>query len=393
MNSGIYFDNSATTRPSDGCVRAICGMLSECYANPSSLHTAGNEAHKKVEAAREEILATLGTDSSKHRLIFTGGGSEANNLALLGVARSKNWHFKPKMLVGDGEHPSVEKCAAQLEREGFEVVRIPTVGGEIDMDALRAHADGRVVLCSFMAVNNETGARYDVQSAFRAIRAAAPDAVCHTDCVQAYLKIMINANTLGADLISISAHKIHGPKGIGALVVRPEIFKRRILTPVIFGGGQEYGLRAGTENSAYAVGFAEAAKESRAAMRELDRRAGEIYVYIRGCIENDPQLAGFSLNAPKSAVPYIISITTPNIKSETMLHFLSGEGIYVSSGSACSSHSRETSPALRAFGLDPDAADRTVRVSLSRYNTLGEAERFIDALKKGARTLVGYKKK
>lgn len=393
MSKMIYFDNSATTRPSDGCVRAVSEALLADFANPSSLHGAGHEVHKKVERAREDILATLGTDTKKHRLIFTSGGSEANNLALLGVGRSKNWHFKPKMLVGDGEHPSVERCAERLEREGFEVVHISTRGGEIDMDEVRAHADSRTVLASFMAVNNETGARYDVTGAFRIIKEANPDCVCHCDCVQAYLKIMINASALGADLISVSAHKIHGPKGIGALIVHPGVLTRRLLEPVIYGGGQEGSLRAGTENTAYILGFAEAARESRAAMRELNARASEILAYIEDKTARDPRLDGFVLNRPRNAVPYIISITTPNTKSETMLHFLSGEGICVSSGSACSSHSRATSPALRAYGLEPDAADRTIRVSLSRENTLEEAERFVDALARGAQTLVGIRRK
>ena len=393
MKKEIYFDNSATTRPSDRCIEAIQIALRDSFANPSSLHAAGYEVHKKVEEARERILQSLGTSSQKHKLIFVGGGSEANNLAILGVARSKTWRFKPKMLVGDGEHPSVTKCAEQLEREGFEIVTVPTRGGEIDMEFLRAHADSRVVLCSFMAVNNETGARYDVTSAFRAVKTAAPDAVCHTDCVQAYLKIMINANSIGADLISISGHKVHAPKGIGALVVHPDILKRKLLCPVIFGGGQEMSLRAGTENSAYIMGFAEAADESRASMRDFNKTATEIYGYISDRIENTPELSGYRINRPKNAVPYIISITNPNIKSETMLHYLSSEGVYVSSGSACSSHSNTTSPALRAFGMDPSDADRTIRVSLSRYNTVEEAEAFITALIKGAATLVGVKRK
>jgi len=387
----IYFDNSATTRPSERCVEAVSRALYEEYANPSSLHTKGYRARRAVEDARGRILATLGTDAQKHRLIFCASGSEANNMALLGVARSKNWHFKPKALIGAGEHPSVIKCAEQLEKEGFEVVYISTKGGAIDMEALRAAADSRVVLCSFMMVNNETGALYDVKRAFSAVKAAAPDAVCHCDCVQAYLKVMINANALGADLISISAHKIHGPKGIGALIVHPSILKRRLLVPVILGGGQEGELRAGTENSAYIIGFAEAAEESSRMMAAFSERTGKIYEYICNAIGSDAELAGFSVNRPENHVSYIISITTPNIKSETMLHFLSSEGIYVSSGSACSSHSKTTSKALSSFGLDADSADRTVRVSLCRDNTLEQAQAFIEALKKGARTLVGYK--
>ena len=392
MTREIYFDNSATTRPSERCIKAIGECLSHNFANASSLHSIGNDSHKLLEGARESILRTLGTDSYKHRLIFTSGGSEANNLALLGVARSKKWHFTPKLLVGDGEHPSVEECVRTLEAEGFEVVHIPTRQGVLDLDAIREHADSRTVLASFMSVNNETGARYNVAEAFRIIKSINPDCVWHTDCVQAYLKIMINASTLGADLISVSAHKIHGPKGIGALVINPDIIKRKLLVPVIYGGGQEYSLRAGTENLAYIVGFAEAAVESREAMRELNATAVRIYEYIKERIECDEALSGFSINRPRDAVPYIISITTPNVKSETMLHYLSGEGIYVSSGSACSSHSKATSPALRAFGLDDDAADRTVRVSLSRENTIEQAERFIKVLGQGAERLVGIKR-
>ncbi len=388
----IYFDNSATTALSERCAVKVCEVLNRTYANPSSLHTKGYHARKVVEDARKSILATLGTDTQRHRLIFCGSGSEANNLAILGVLRSKKWHFTPKVLVGMGEHPSVGKCAEQLEREGVEVVYIPTINGQLDMNAVREHADKRVVLCSFMTVNNETGALYDTKSAFAAVKSAAPDAVCHTDCVQAYMKVMINANSCGADLISISAHKIHGPKGIGALVVSPDIIKRKLLSPVIYGGGQEMSLRAGTENTAYIAGFAEAATEARTSMSSFSASAAEIYSYISDRIENDPSLLGFAVNRPERHVPYIISITTPNIKSETMLHFLSGEGIYVSSGSACSSHSKDPSPALSAFGLSSDLSDRTIRVSLCRYNTLDEAKVFVEALKKGAQTLVGYKK-
>ena len=388
----IYFDNSATTPLSPSCAERVCETLKNTYANPSSLHTKGYEARLIVEDARKRILSTLGTDIQRHKLVFCGSGSEANNLAILGVVRSKKWHFTPKILVGEGEHPSVTKCAEQLSREGVEVVYIPTAAGALDIQRIEAEADKRVVLCSFMTVNNETGALYDVKRAFSLVKAKSPDAVCHTDCVQAYMKVMINAGNSGADLISISAHKIHGPKGVGALIISPEIIKRRLLAPVIYGGGQEAGLRAGTENTAYIAGFAEAAAEARAEMADFSRSAEEIYSYISNSIENDEALSGFSINRPARHVPYIISITTPNIKSETMLHFLSGEGIYVSSGSACSSHSKEPSPALSAFGLSPDAADRTIRVSLSRYNTQDEAKAFVETLKKGAATLVGYKK-
>ena len=389
---GIYFDNSATTRPSEKCILKITEALGDFYANPSSMHGAGAEIHRRIESAREKILATFSTDKQRHRLIFTSGGSEANTLAILGCARSKNWRSRPKALIGSGEHPSVRKCAAELEKMGFEVVYIPTDGGALDMDGIMREADERVVLCSFMMVNNETGALYDVKTAFSIVKRASPDAVCHTDCVQAYLKVPINANTLGADLISVSAHKIHGPKGIGALLVNQNIFKRRLLSPVIFGGGQEYEMRAGTENTAYIEGFSVAAEESRANMRELSCNAAYILSYIKEQISSRGQLCGFSVNEPKSRVPYIISITTPNIKSETMLHYLSAEGIYVSSGSACSSHSKNTSEALLSFGLTADAADRTIRVSLSKDNTLDEAKIFIDALCRGAQSLVAYKK-
>ncbi len=388
----IYFDNSATTCISERCASRICETLMETYANPSSLHTKGYEAHTVIETARKKILSTLTSDTQKYKLIFCGSGSEANNLAILGVVRSKKWHFTPKILIGAGEHASVLRCAEQLKNEGTEVVYIKTEGGRLSIEQIEAEADSRVVLCSFMAVNNETGALYDIKKAFAAVKKKSPDAVCHADCVQAYMKMPIGISGLGADLISISAHKIHGPKGIGALALSSEILKRRLLIPVIYGGGQEMSLRAGTENTAYIAGFAEAADEARECMADFTLRSEEIYNYISGQIEGGGELSGFKINRAEKHVPYIISITSPNIKSETMLHFLSGEGIYVSSGSACSSHSKETSAALSAFGLTSDEADRTIRVSLSRYNTVEQAKIFTEALANGARNLVGYKR-
>ncbi len=383
--SEIYFDNSATTRPYEECARIVYDALLSDFANPSSLHRAGNDVRKKIEAAREEILKTLSADAQRYKLVFTGGGSEANNLAILGTLRSKKWHSKPKILAGAGEHPSVTNALLCAEAEGAEVVFISTAGGEIDMEMLAREADERVVFCTFMTVNNETGALYNVKEAFSAVRRRAPECVCHTDAVQAYLKTNLSVAALGADMISISAHKVHGPKGIGALIVNSDVLKRRLLSPVVYGGGQETGLRAGTENSPYILGFAASAKKAREEMPKLKSTALDLYEYIKKAVG---ELDGFSINEPKTRVNHIISITMPDIKSETMLHHLSAYGISVSSGSACSSHSQDTSPALAAFGLEREDADCTIRVSLCAQNTREEAERFIAALSEGASRLV-----
>ena len=383
----IYFDNSATTE--------LCSMAKEkmeqaieCYGNPSSLHTAGLEAEKLVREARMVVCRSLGIRNPKDgELIFTSGGSEADNLAIFGTVFAKSRRTSNKILTTAGEHSAVENALRRLEEQGFEVVRISTEGGVLDAEQIKAEAKG-VLLATFMMVNNETGAIYDISSAFKTIKSASPEAVCHTDAVQGYMKRKFSVATLGADLVTVSAHKIHGPKGIGALWISPAILKAKKIVPWLLGGGQEFGIRSGTENTIGIAGFGGAATQC---FETLDRDI-ESMMSLRDYIA-DRLPDEVEINLPQGErAPHILSLRLPSIKSETMLHFLSSKGICVSSGSACSSHSRAVSSALSAFGLDNNGADSTIRVSLNARNTQQEADAFLAALSEGVSNLVRIRK-
>lgn len=379
----IYFDNAATTKPSSAAVKAITEALTESWGNPSSRHGMGRAARKGLEASKSTILKTLGAIRAPlSSLIFTGSGTEATNLAILGVCRSKT--RRGRILVGDGEHSSVSEAVLEAEKEGFEIVRIPTVGGVLDLDAVAAAVNENTVLATFMLVNNETGARYDVEKAFATVKRLRPSVICHCDAVQAYMKVPFTVKSLGADMITLSAHKIGGPKGIGALYVDQALFKRREVSPVIFGGGQESGYRSGTENVPAAAGFAAAAEESFACRADSTVKMSELREYI---IDKLNSIDGVRCNLPKCPAPHIISVTLPKIKSETMLHYLWERGIAVSSGSACSSHSRSLSAALTAFGIPSEEADTTIRISLCADNSTDEADALASALRDGVSKL------
>ena len=383
----IYLDNSATT-PLDERVMEKMSEAMRIYGNPSSLHSAGLAAEKIVSHSRAEIFASLGVrGAKKENLIFTASGTEANNLALFGVAYAKSRRAKTKIITTDSEHPSISEPLKRLEADGFTVVRIPTVGGALDLGALEAALDKNVLMASFMLVNNETGALYDLKRAFAMIKRACPDAVTHVDAVQGFLKVKFTPAMLGADLVSISSHKIHGPKGVGALYIHPDIIRAKKIVPVTLGGGQESGFRSGTENTVGIAGFGEAARLGR---EDFDRNTAHIASLRESLIEKLSALE-VRLNIPAVCAPHVVSVTLPNIKSETMLHFLSSKGIYVSSGSACSSHSAGASPTLLSYGLSSSDADCTIRVSLSRMNTPDDMETLANALCEGISTLVRIK--
>lgn len=385
----IYFDNSATTELCEESKQSISRML-DIYGNPSSRHSMGIESKKHVDHARENIALSLGLKKSDaQRVIFTSSGTEANNLAILGSIYSKDKRRGNKIITTDSEHPSVENVMQRLERDGFEVVRISTRGGVFDLEAFEKQMDSGVLLVSVMMVNNETGALYDVQKIFSLAKKINPDAVTHCDAVQGYLKVPFNPQRLGADLVSVSAHKIHGPKGVGALYVSPEIIKTKKIVPYIIGGGQEGGLRSGTENILGIAGFSAAAKVGYDQLFENREKI----VGLRKLAEEEIVRAGAQINTPKGErAPHIISVRLPSIKSETMLNFLSAKGICVSAGSACSSHSQHISSALVGFGLTKEQADSTIRVSLSEYNTEDEVKALGRALEDGISMLVRFKR-
>lgn len=392
----IYFDNSATTSVCPASAERMKEVIDKCWANPSSMHGLGVSAQGLVTQARNEILSSLGVKGlstiGDTRLIFTASGTEADNLAILGVCYSKKFTPGKKIIISDSEHPAVLEPAAKLEREGYTVARIPTRDGVLDYDRLAKEVDKNTAFVSIMLVNNETGAVNDIKRASRIVKSINSDTVVHTDAVQGFMKLKFSPASLGADLITLSAHKIHGPKGVGALYVDPAIFKARKLVPIIYGGGQEKGWRSGTENTIGIAGFGAAVSAQAASLEENIRKMKTVRDYICDRISNDPALANISLNLPKGErAPHIVSLRLPDIKSETMLHYLSGKGIYVSSGSACSSNSGHISGTLLSFGLSEREADSTLRISLCADNTTEEADILFNALIMGTKALVTMK--
>lgn len=386
MKNEIYLDNSATTPLCEEARQAMREAM-EIYGNPSSLHSAGQAAEKLLCEARARVLLGLGlrprqTDGT---LVFTSCGTEASSLAILGVARAKARRTANRILTTDSEHPSVGRVMDLLEKEGFDVVRLPTRGGVIDRDALAAALDAPILLASFMLVNNETGAIYSVGEHFRFIKQKYPDAVTHCDAVQAFMKLPFTPATLCADLITVSAHKIHAPKGVGALYISSALIKAKKIVPFLLGGGQENGWRSGTENIIGICAFGAAVE----AMRQNKSERQAHVECLRAYAEQKLSALELRINRPKEgALPYVLNVTLPNIKSETMLHALSADGIFVSSGSACSAHSSAPSESLLAFGLTPREADCSLRISFSCYSTEADVDALCESLQKNLDRLV-----
>lgn len=386
----IYLDNSATTKICQEALAKYNEVSENVYGNPSSLHAMGLMAEKELDAARSSLLLSLGDKTSS--VVFTASGSEANNLAIIGRALSKERYKNgARIITTEGEHASVSTPADKLEAMGFEVVKIPTRGGTLDLDALRAAMTKNVILVTLMHVNNETGAIYDISSAAKIMRANSPEAILHVDATQSYLKIPFTKKSLGADLITVSSHKIEGPKGVGALVIDREVIRSRGLSPLILGGGQEMGLRSGTENVPAVAGFGEAIRIGYSALAERKRICEDLKAYLEERLLAD-EFSSISVTRPPLSAPHIINITLPGIKSETMLHFLSAAGIYVSSGSACSSNSSHLSSALIAYGRSAAEADSSIRISFSHSNTRGDVDALCEALLEGLSRLARIKR-
>ncbi len=385
----IYLDNSATTPL---CTEAIDAMTEAMavYGNPSSLHSVGLAAERLLDRAREAIGSALGVRVMKPgQLIFTSCGTEATNLAIRGCVYAKTRRGANKIITTDSEHPATENTLHALESDGFHVVRIATRGGVLDMAQVERELDAETLMVTMMLVNNETGARYDLERVFALAKQKNPQVVTHCDAIQGFMKCKFTPASLGADLISISAHKVHGPKGVGALYVSADVLKQRRLTPILHGGGQEFGFRSGTENVIGITGFGAAVKAVLPTLGESIAKMAALREYTVLKLS----ALDVRLNIPLgAAAPHIINFTLPNIKSETMLHYLSGEGVFVSSGSACSSHSREPSRALTAFGLSAQDADCSIRVSLSAENTEADIDTFIERLRNGLCVLVRTKR-
>lgn len=375
----VYFDNSATTRLSDAAKRRMTDAF-EIYGNPSSVHSAGDRAAKLLFACRADISRSLGVSGGQ--LIFTAGGSEANNLALKGVAYAKKRYRGGKIIISSAEHPSVLNTAAFLESEGFKVARIAAPGGVFDFDAFDKELTDDVFLVSVMLVNNELGYINDLNRIFDTAKRKT-EAVVHTDAVQGFSIV----KDIKADLISVSGHKIGAPKGVGALYIKDELIKSRGIIPLIHGGGQESNLRAGTENVIGIAGFAGAALYLRENEGIIKHKIEEIRRFIKNELRQIPDIA---LHTPiGAAVPSIINLSVGSIRAETLTNYLSSSGIMISAGSACSSKSRELSPALLSFGLSEAEARTAVRISIGEENTIEEAKILVSALKTAFETLRG----
>ncbi len=370
-----YLDNSATTRPSDACVRAVNKMLSDCWGNPSSLHNLGIDAMKEVILARQSIAESLGV--SREEIIFTSGGTEANNLALFGAVKARKRNGN-KIVTTAIEHESVLQSAQELEKQGFEVVYLkPDENGFISEQQLYDAVDSNTILVSMMYINNEIGSIMPVDKIARAVKRADSPALIHIDCVQAYGKISINAKKLGADLITVSAHKIHGPKGVGALYVNKGANLTNQNFARTFGGEQEKKLRPGTEASPLIAGFGAAVTEIDASKAQRDKIKA-LNTYAKARLS---EIDGIIFNSSENASAYILNFYVPTfMRSQTILQELSANyNVFVSNGSACAKGKK--SHVLTAMGLSDEVLDKSIRVSFSRYSSENDVDMLVDALK------------
>ena len=379
----IYLDNSATTKIRPEALRKYNEISENIYGNPSSLHEMGFLAEKELERAREIIRATVA--DARAEVVFTSSGTEANNLAIIGRALSKERYknTKRKIITTLGEHSSVSVPIAYLEDLGFKCVSIGTAGGKIDTEALMKELTEDVILVSVMMVNNETGALYNVGEVARLVHTRCPEAAVHVDATQSYMKVAFTKRSIGADMITVSSHKIEGPKGVGALIIDEKLIKTKGIKALTLGGGQENDLRSGTENVPGVCAFAEAARLAQAELSASIEYTCALRKYLTEKILSDERLSGISITNPASHAPHILNITLPAIKSETMLHYLSSLSIYVSSGSACSSNSTHVSSALTAYGRTEKEADSSIRISLSKRNTKEELDALVEGLASG----------
>lgn len=369
-----YLDNSATTAVSQCAAQKALEIMTKNYGNPSSLHLKGLCAEQELVTARKTIAKSLG--ASNEEIFFTSGGTEANNTALFGTAQAKKRRGN-KIIVSSIEHSSVIEAAKKLETDGFEVVYIePDRDGIIRTEDVLSAVDDSTIMVSVMTVNNETGAIMPVADIFSAVKAKNNDIICHTDAVQAFGKISLNVRRLNADLLSVSGHKVHAPKGCGALYIKKGI---RIV-PLHYGGEQESKIRPGTEALPLIAAFGTAVGEFK-----IDENYGKILQLNGYAREQLAKIDGIVINSTPNALPYVLNISAGRVRSETMLHFLEELEVFISSGSACAKG--KPSHVLSAMGLNRDRADSALRISFSKYNTIDDVDALCAGIEAGLKTL------
>ena len=359
----IYLDNSATTKPCPEAVEAISKALTEHWGNPSALYNFGIDTARLLRQARHNVAAAMGAEAD--RVFFTSGGTEADNWAVFGTARRMGKRGK-HIITTAMEHHAILNCMKELEDKGFEVTYLkPDRMGRVSVDDLRAALRKDTILVSIMMVNNEVGSVMPTQQMAKLTHKLCPGAIFHTDAVQGFLKVPFAAKNLGADLMSVSSHKIHGPKGAGALYISPRL---KSFPPLLLGGGQESGYRSGTEGVPAIFGFAAACAAVSGTFREdSQREAGLISEFA----EKFAALDGVLVNGAHEA-PHILSLAIPGVPVQNTINILQDSGICVSAGSACAKGHR--SHVLTAMGLPPETIDSAFRISLCRDTTREELE-------------------
>lgn len=380
----IYLDNSATTRPFDRVVQKMAQSMGEGFFNPSSLYAQALLASDEIKRAKGLISAALG---GVDRVALTGGGTEADNLAILGLADGLRGR-KAGFITTSVEHPAVLECFRRLQEQGHETYLAPVdASGVVRVDELVDHVGENTALVSVMQINNEVGAIQPIAQIAARVKEKNPKTLVHVDGVQGFLRQDISLRALGVDLYSLSAHKIHGPKGVGALAMvgKPPLAARML------GGGQEEGLRSGTENMPGIVGLAEAI----ACFNQLNEAAEKMFALklrlAEGLFRALPE-SRINGPAPELGAPHILNVSFP-VRGEVLLHALEGEGILVSTGSACSSHKRQASPVLTAMGLDPRRLEGAIRFSLCPFNMQEEIDRTIEATARCVQMLKRFKRR
>lgn len=370
----IYFDNSATTRVFDSVRDIMTETMTADYGNTSSLHTKGVEAEQYVREARAEIAKSLRVKEKE--IIFTSGGTESNNLAILGTALA-NRRSGNHIITSCIEHASVYNTTAFLEEQGFRVTYLPVDhNGHVSPEDLRAAICDDTILVSIMYVNNEMGAVEPIAKLAQVLRETKPQAYFHADAIQAYGKYVIRPKKEGIDLLSVSGHKIHGPKGVGFLYVDERVKIR----PILFGGGQQMGMRSGTENVPGCAGLGAAAKEI---YRDHEAKVDHLYALKDRFVSGLHELEGVTVHGltGRDSAPQIVSAGFEGIRAEVLLHALEEKGIYVSSGSACSSNHPGISGTLRGIGVKESLLDSTLRFSFGVFNTEDEVDECLRVLK------------
>ena len=368
-----YLDNSATTRVSDNVKDIMVKVMSEDYGNPSSLHMKGIEAERYIREATDIIAKVMKVQPKE--IIYTSGGTESNNLALIGAAMA-NKRAGNHIITSDIEHASILATTAFLEENGFRITYLPVdEHGHVCLEALKEALCDETILVSVMHVNNEIGAIQPIEEISKIVKAYKPSILVHVDAIQSFGKLSVQPKKLGADMVSVSGHKIHGPKGSGFLYVSEKVK----LKPTIFGGGQQKGMRSGTENVPAIAGLGVAVKE---ACQSLDEHAAKLCELKDYFIDRVTGLENVIVNSKKGmdSAPHIISVTFNGVRSEVMLHSLEGKQIYVSSGSACSSNKPSVSRTLKGIGLDDKQIDSTIRFSLCYDSTKEELDYAVDEI-------------